>query len=157
MEPSATAFTLHFGCIQCCGGSHSLPHYIQLQSRRVRSLEFLPVAVLEVKSPPASHFVWLGDITSTAAMIGYLKVNQLKGCHTQTPWIAPLTKVAADNAETVCSRWWSLMLVVGSSARDASGLSVVTLSIMSSWVETLSTLLPFIPCLADSGMMAWDR
>ena len=59
-------------------------------------------------------------------MIGYPKVNQLKGCHTQTRQIAPLAKVAVDNAE--CS---------SSEARDASGLSVVTLSIPSSCVETL--------------------
>ena len=63
-------------------------------------------------------------------MIGYLKVNHLKCCHTQTPRIAPLAKVAVDNAETVavdddprCS---------SSEVRDASGLSVVTLSIISS-------------------------
>ena len=65
-------------------------------------------------------------------MIGYLKVNQLKGCHTQTRRIAPLAKVAVDNAavddDPRCS---------SSEARDASGLSVVTLSIPSSCVETL--------------------
>ena len=90
------------------GFTHALPHNMLLQSRRVYSLEFLPVAVLDVRSPSyqrQSHkFVRLGDITSPAAMIGYLKVNQLKGCHTQKRRIAPLAKVAVDNAETVCSR-----------------------------------------------------
>ena len=43
----------------------------------------------------------LGDITSLAAMIGYLKVNQLNGCHTQTTL---LDKVAVDNTETICSQ-----------------------------------------------------
>ena len=88
------------------GFTHALPHNMLLQSRRVCSLEFLPVAVLEVRSPSAAiHFVCLGDITSPAAMIGCLKVNQLKGCHTETHRIAPLAKmIAVDNAETVCSR-----------------------------------------------------
>ena len=57
---------------QVCGGSHPLQHYMHLQCRRVRSLNFLPVAVLVVGSPSASHFVRLGDITPPAAMIGYL-------------------------------------------------------------------------------------
>ena len=65
-------------------------------------------------------------------MIGYLKVNQLKGCHTQTRQIAPLAKVAlklfAVDDDPRCS---------SSEARDASGLLVVTLSILSSCVETL--------------------
>ena len=36
---------LHFGCSQVCGGSHPLQYYMHLQCRRVRSLNFLPVAV----------------------------------------------------------------------------------------------------------------
>ena len=125
-----TAFTLHFGCSQCCEVFHPLPHYMQLQRRRVCSLEFFPVAVLEVRSP-ASLFVWY--ITSPAAIIGYLKVNQLKGCHTQTPRIAirllriTLKPFAVDDD----SRYSS------SKASDASGLSVVTFSTVSSCVETL--------------------
>ena len=87
------------------GFTHALPHNMLLQSRRVCSLEFLPVAVPEVRSPSAAvQFRMTGDITSPAAVIGYLKVNQLKVCHTQTRRIAPLAKVAVDNAETVCSR-----------------------------------------------------
>ena len=87
------------------GFTHALPHNTLLQFRRVCSLELLPVAVLEVRSPSAAiPFRMPGDITSPAAMIGCLKVNQLKGCHTQTHRIAPLAKVAVDNAEAVCSR-----------------------------------------------------
>ena len=62
-------------------------------------------------------------------MIGYLKVNHLKGCHMHTDTdtsVAPRVKVAVDNAEPFavdddrrCS---------SSEARDASGLSVVKLS-----------------------------
>ena len=58
-------------------------------------------------------------------------MNQLKGCYTQTPRIAPLAKVAVDNAETVCSRDDDPRCS-SSEARDASDLSVVTLSIVSS-------------------------
>ena len=65
-------------------------------------------------------------------MIGYLKVNQLKGCHTQTHRIAPLANITlkpfAVDDDPRCS---------SSEVRDASGLSVVTLSILSSCVETL--------------------
>ena len=101
MEPSATAFTLRFGCSQCTlrGFSPIATLYAVAIPKSPQSR--VPVAVLEVRSPSASHFVWLGDITSPAAMIGCLK---LKACHTQTPRIAPLAKVAVDNAETVCSR-----------------------------------------------------
>ena len=43
-----------------------------------------------------------------------------------------------------------------SEEQDASGLSVVKHSIASSLVETLFYLLPFILCLADFDMIAWD-
>ena len=64
------------------------------------SLEFLLVAVLKVRSPSAAT-----DLMSYDWVIGYLKVNQLKGCHTQTRRIAPLAKVAVDNTETFFSQW----------------------------------------------------
>ena len=43
-----------------------------------------------------------------------------------------------------------------SEVRDASGLSVVTLSILSSCVETLFYPSSSTICLADSDMIAWD-
>ena len=67
--------------------------------------------------------------------MNHLKMNHLKGCHTQTPRIVPLAKVAVDNAETessVCSDDPGCWL---SEAHDASGLSVVTLC--------RNTILPF--------------
>ena len=36
---------------------------MHFQCKRVHSLEFLPVAILVVESPSASHFIRLGDIT----------------------------------------------------------------------------------------------
>ena len=46
--------------------THALPRYMQLQSRRVRSLEFLPVAVLEVRSPSAIPFRMHGWVIQLA-------------------------------------------------------------------------------------------
>ena len=80
----------------------------------------------------------MGDITPPAAMIGYLKVNHLKGCHTQTPWIASLAKVAVENAELLAvdydPRW--------SEARDATGLSMVTCTFHTGILRR-NTVLPF--------------
>ena len=47
------------------GLTHALPHYMQLQCQRVYSLEFLPVAELEVMSPSEIPFclAGMGDIT----------------------------------------------------------------------------------------------
>ena len=70
-------------------------------------------------------------------MIGYLKVNQLKGCHTQTRRIAPLAKVAlkpfAVDDDPRCS---------SSEVRDASGLSVVTCTFHTEFL-CINTVLPF--------------
>ena len=159
MEPSTTAFTFCFGCSQCCRGSHPLPQYMHLpkspQSRVPSS--FLLLHVVEVGSPSASHFVWLDDITPPAGMIGYLKVNHLKGCLTQTPRIAPLAKVAVDNAETesfVCSCWWSWMLIVESAWR----VLLVRGNTFHSKFLSIETLFypSFYTMLAESDMIAWD-
>ena len=55
-----------------------LQHYVHLQCRRVRSLEFLAVAVLVAGS------LRLGDITPPAAMIGYLSEPSERLSHTDT-------------------------------------------------------------------------
>ena len=71
-------------------------------------------------------------------------MNPLKGCHTQTRRIAPF---AVDD-DPRCS---------SSEVRDASGLSVVTLSILSSCVETLFYPSSFYNMLANSDIIAWDK
>ena len=52
-KPQTECYILHIICtsvvVNVAGGfTHALPHNMLLQSRRVCSLEFLPVAVLEV-------------------------------------------------------------------------------------------------------------